>query len=205
MNSQNPPTCDVCGEGQLHSNNFNEEVSYKNKTESIFFHSSICDVCGGDYCDATQALYNKRAVIKFKKRVDEIPMGLEIVKMRKLHGITQECASRIFGGGSVTFSKYENDDVIPDEAMVTLIKLAIEYPDTIPRIAKLKRILIEQPVIFKEIRLSNEQSYPSLWAVEDFNPHQNHKQSSGEVTLDFEYNAYLNQSKEPAKLWSSKH
>lgn len=45
--------------------------------------------------------------------------------MRRAAHLTQEQAGALFGGGPVAFSKYENDDLIPDEAMANLLRLAI--------------------------------------------------------------------------------
>jgi HTH-type transcriptional regulator/antitoxin MqsA len=45
--------------------------------------------------------------------------------MRKAARLTQEDAGELFGGGPVAFSKYENDDLVPDEGMINLLRLAI--------------------------------------------------------------------------------
>lgn len=135
--------CDACCEGQLHSTMRNEEFEYKGTHSQLIIHFSACDICKAEILDASNLLENKREWVRFKKKVDHIPLGSEIAKMRKEHQLSQSLAASIFGGGPVSFSKYENDDLIPDESMVNLLKLAIAYPDTVRRLAKLKGIELE--------------------------------------------------------------
>jgi HTH-type transcriptional regulator/antitoxin MqsA len=51
--------------------------------------------------------------------------GAEILALRKRYGLTQPQAARLFGGGPVAFSKYENDDVAHSEAMDKLLRLVL--------------------------------------------------------------------------------
>lgn len=121
----------------------NEDVEYKGTHSQLVIHFSVCDICKVEISDASNLLKNKREWIRFRKKVDNIPLGNEISKMRKEHHLSQSLAASIFGGGPVAFSKYENDDLIPDESMVNLLKLAIAHPDTVRRLAKLKGIEFE--------------------------------------------------------------
>ena len=134
---------DACCEGHLHTMTRDEDVEYKDTRGQLAIHFSVCDVCKAEISDASDLLKNKREWIRFKKKVDHIPLGNEISKMRKEHHLSQSLAASIFGGGPVAFSKYENDDLIPDESMVNLLKLAIAYPDTVRHLAKLKGIELE--------------------------------------------------------------
>jgi len=140
MNARKPRICCACGEGTLHPHSELTPVEIDGKTGSIRLHHSVCDVCGAHLTDANEMLLNRRAWNKFRKEVGEIPTGAEIAAMRNKHKLTQAFAGRLFGGGPVAFSKYENDDVIPDEAMVGLLKLAIQYPDTIERLVQVKQL-----------------------------------------------------------------
>jgi transcriptional regulator with XRE-family HTH domain len=45
--------------------------------------------------------------------------------LRKRYGLNQQQAARLFGGGPVAFSKYENDDVAHSEAMDKLLRLVL--------------------------------------------------------------------------------
>ncbi|MEQ1740974.1 MAG: type II toxin-antitoxin system MqsA family antitoxin [Candidatus Nitrotoga sp.] len=135
--------CDACCEGHLHSTMRNEKCEYKGTHGQLAIHFSACDICKAEILDASDLLENKREWVRFKKKVDHIPLGGEIANMRKEHHLSQSLAASIFGGGPVAFSKYENDDLIPDESMVNLLKLAIAHPDTVRRLAKLKGVVFE--------------------------------------------------------------
>lgn len=123
--------CEACGEGNLHSQTSWNEVEYKGRKGKIRHHHSVCDVCGADLADTEEMRHNRREWRRFCKEVDNVPLGKEIAAMRKLHGLTQEEAGRLFGGGPVAFSKYENDDLIPDEAMANLLYMAIHHPEIV--------------------------------------------------------------------------
>lgn len=135
--------CDACCEGYLHSKMRKEKCEYRGSDGQLSVHFSVCDNCKAELLNATDLLENKREWVRFKKMVDGIPLGYEIAQMRKEHHISQALAASIFGGGPVAFSKYENDDLIPDDSMVNLLKLAIAYPETVRRLAKLKGIGFE--------------------------------------------------------------
>jgi HTH-type transcriptional regulator / antitoxin MqsA len=52
----------------------------------------------------------------------------EIQEIRNNLGLTQEMASKVFGGGENAFSKYENGKVAQSAAMDRLLRLASEFP-----------------------------------------------------------------------------
>ena len=139
--------CDICGDGQLHHKISNEPIEYKGIKGHYSVHYSQCDVCKAESADSSDMLFNKRELVRFKKKVDQVPFGVEIVAMRKQLNMTQQVASEIFGGGPVAFSKYENDDLVPDEAMVGLLKLALAYPDIVLKLARLKNVVLSPQVV----------------------------------------------------------
>ena len=59
----------------------------------------------------------------FRKSVDGLLTGTEICALRDKYKLTQGQAAKLFGGGPVAFSKYENDDVSQSESMDTLLRL----------------------------------------------------------------------------------
>ena len=75
-----------------------------------------------------QARDNKRRMVAFKKSVDGLLTGAEVRALRERLGLKQSDAARVFGGGVVAFSKYENDDVTQSEAMDKLMRLADRVP-----------------------------------------------------------------------------
>lgn len=129
--------CPVCGEGQLRERVVQEMTEYKGRTAETPLYFSECDACGSEQADAAQTRANKRAMIAFRKRVDGLLTGAEVRAVRERLGVNQAEAARIFGGGPVAFSKYENDDVMQSEAMDKLLRLAVDVPEAFLRL-KLK-------------------------------------------------------------------
>ena len=86
-------------------------------------HYRLCDACHSDFAGAPEGKLNKRGIMAFRKSVDGLLTGAEICALRDKYKLTQTQAARLFGGGPVAFSKYENDDVSQSEAMDSLLRL----------------------------------------------------------------------------------
>lgn len=134
-----PQLCGACGEGSLVTTQGVRSVEYLGKSDLICQKSHKCDCCGAALFDEADVRENRRAWVRFKKQIENVPLGCEIATMRVRANLTQKDAGELFGGGPVAFSKYENDDLMPDGAMTNLLKLAIAYPDTVTRLADVKR------------------------------------------------------------------
>lgn len=128
--------CPICGEGKLQPRVGANSVDYQGQMTKLAFHFSVCDACGSEQADAAQTRTNKRLMVAFKKRVDGLLTGVEVRTLRKRLGLTQAEAAQVFGGGSVAFSKYENDDVAQSEAMDKLLRLAAELPVAFERLRR---------------------------------------------------------------------
>jgi len=120
--------CPICDEGHLHACSEMIEVEHagqKGQIESLY---SECDECGSETATAAQVRDNKRTMIAFKKQADGLMTGIDVKAMRQSLGLNQGQAARLFGGGPVAFSKYENDDVIQSEPMNNLLKVSKRFP-----------------------------------------------------------------------------
>lgn len=117
--------CPICGEGHLTDHVDQVEAEYNGHTGKVPLHYQLCDVCMSDSAGAVQMRANKRGMIAFRKKVDGLLAGTEILALRKRYGLTQPQAARLFGGGPVAFSKYENDDVAHSDAMDKLLRLVL--------------------------------------------------------------------------------
>jgi HTH-type transcriptional regulator / antitoxin MqsA len=115
--------CPICGEGHVTSCVDQVESEYKGKKAMLPLHYQVCDVCTSDFAGMEESRLNKRAVMAFRKSVDGVLTGDEIRALRDKYKLTQGQAAKLFGGGPVAFSKYENDDVAHSEAMDTLLRL----------------------------------------------------------------------------------
>lgn len=128
MTNNTLPVCPICGEGRLHTLALTNAVEYKGQHASIPLLMTECDACGSEQAGQEEARANKRAMMAFRKQVDGLLSGAEIRALRDQLEISQAQAARIFGGGPVAFSKYENDDVAQSESMDKLIRVAGAIP-----------------------------------------------------------------------------
>lgn len=115
--------CPLCGEGHVTMQVQRLETEYKGQKATLPLHFRLCDACGSDFAGSSESKMNKRALMAFRKKVDGLLTGKEIAALRQQYKLTQGQAARLFGGGPVAFSKYENDDVAQSESMDTLLRL----------------------------------------------------------------------------------
>jgi HTH-type transcriptional regulator / antitoxin MqsA len=119
-------SCRICGDGQLELRSEKNSVEYNGISTELDLLYSVCDHCGSEQSSSQQLRNNKRAMVEFRKKSDELLTGKEIRAIREKLGLSQAQAALVFGGGPVAFSKYESDDVTQSEAMDKLIRLAAE-------------------------------------------------------------------------------
>lgn len=115
--------CPICGEGHVTDHVDQFESEYRGQKAMLPLHYQVCDTCNSDFSGAEESRSNKRAVMAFRKTVDGLLTGAEILAVRRHYGVTQDQAAKLFGGGPKAFSKYENDDVAHSESMDSLLRL----------------------------------------------------------------------------------
>ncbi|KRD23076.1 hypothetical protein ASE39_24845 [Acidovorax sp. Root267] len=125
---ENKALCAICGEGHVTAQTRAVETDYKGTKALLPMHYQLCDTCTSDYAGMAESKLNKRIVMAFRKQVDGLLTGDEIVALRKQYNLKQAQAAQLFGGGPVAFSKYENDDVAQSESMDTLLRLVRRSP-----------------------------------------------------------------------------
>lgn len=121
--------CPICDAGHLHDSNEKNTVEYKGRSGEIDMAFSVCDECGSEQASTKQLRANKRAMIAYRKKIDGLLSGDEIVAIRARLGITQSEAAKKFGGGPVAFSKYETNDVAQSGSMDKLLRIADAIPE----------------------------------------------------------------------------
>jgi len=115
--------CSLCGKGYLTPRTEDTETEYRGQQGAVTLHFMECDACGSEIVGDVESRANKRAVLAFRKTVDGLLTGAEIRAIREKYQLTQAQAAKLFGGGPVAFSKYENDDVAHSDAMDVLLRL----------------------------------------------------------------------------------
>jgi len=151
MNTENTRTselCPICGEGHLSAHVGKNEVSYRGQSRAIDYEFSTCDSCGSEIATAGQTKANKRIMNAYRKEVDDLLAGNEILYFRKdvLH-LSQKLAALVFGGGKIAFSRYEKDDIVPSDAMNSLLWLCMKNPQNVALLAEKRGIDLPSEVI----------------------------------------------------------
>ena len=127
----NERSCPACGEGRLKAQESTQQVEHAGVQGVIPLHYASCDACGSEIAEAGEARANKRAMIAFRKRAEGLLTGREMRDARYALHLTQSQAARLFGGGKVAFSRYENDDIAQSEAMDSLIRACLASRETL--------------------------------------------------------------------------
>lgn len=120
--------CPLCGEGHVTPRTEATVTEYHGQKGTVTLRYAECDVCGSEITGEADGRSNKRAVLRFRKLVDGLLTGTEIRAIREQYRLTQDQAAKLFGGGPVAFSKYENDDVSHSASMDSLLRL-IRYSE----------------------------------------------------------------------------
>ncbi|MET0104728.1 MAG: type II toxin-antitoxin system MqsA family antitoxin [Sedimenticola sp.] len=129
--------CWVCNQPEI------EEIKEERLIETKGVEISVADLshfkcraCGAEWETPDQIDHNADLVrltfIREKERIKEekgLLTGREIRGIRKSLHLTQQHASKLFGGGPTAFSKYENEEIIQNLSMDRLLRIIYEVPD----------------------------------------------------------------------------
>jgi len=156
--------CPICGEGHVTNGVEIVDYTYKEKTALLPLRFTNCDTCGSESAGVVESRANKRAVLAFRKTVDGLLTGDEICAIRDKYKLKQGQAARLFGGGPVAFSKYENDDVAQSESMDTLLRL-------VRRSTEAFWVLVDEKKMASELTVEKSAAvFPSSAKVYQFRP-----------------------------------
>ncbi|HIF9162566.1 TPA: type II toxin-antitoxin system MqsA family antitoxin [Photobacterium damselae] len=128
--------CKICNSDRVLEFSDSEIIKYKGNDLSVIVDYSECAECGREFITKDQILVNELRIREAKKKYDGLLSKDEIVIARKELNITQEEASRIFGGGRNAFSKYERGEVSQSVSMDKLIRICLEDRATFNKLAK---------------------------------------------------------------------
>lgn len=113
-----------------------EGIAYKGSELQVSIAYSVCNDCKREFISKPQILQNEAALRVAKKESDGLLSAEEIVRARKELSLTQEQASRVFGGGRNAFSKYERGEVSQSVAMDKLIRVCLNHRDVFQELAR---------------------------------------------------------------------
>lgn len=139
-NRQQPAQCPGCGEGTLHPHIEHNLTEINGQNISLPLHYSVCDQCGAELTNASQSQANKRVMVAAEKQTLGLLTGESIRALRKQYKLSQIEAAKLFGGGKVGFSRYENDDIVQSQAMDSLLRLCMAYPHNLIKLAAIRQV-----------------------------------------------------------------
>jgi HTH-type transcriptional regulator/antitoxin MqsA len=113
-----------------------EGIPYKGNELQVSVAYTVCDNCEREFISKTQILQNEAALRTAKKEFDGLLSSEEIIRARQELSLTQEQASRVFGGGRNAFSKYERGEVSQSVAMDKLIRICLNHRDIFQELAR---------------------------------------------------------------------
>ena len=119
--------CLVCRSEDIESLTAVETLLYKGNDLQVPLEYSVCNGCGREFVPKPQILRGEIAVRNAKKKVDGLLSSEEISQARAKLSISQEQASKVFGGGKNAFSKYERGEVAQSVAMDKLIRVCLKH------------------------------------------------------------------------------
>ena len=113
-----------------------ENTPYKGSTIQVSITYSVCNNCDREFISKPEILRNEASLRAAKKAFDGLLSSEEIVQAREYLSLTQEQASRVFGGGRNAFSKYERGEVSQSMAMDKLIRICLNHRDIFRELAR---------------------------------------------------------------------
>ena len=119
--------CIVCKSEDVRNLIAVESVLYKGHDLQVPLEYSVCGGCGREFVPRSQILRGEAAVRDARKKFDGLLSSDEIAKARARLSISQEQASKVFGGGKNAFSKYERGEVSQSVAMDKLIRVCLKH------------------------------------------------------------------------------
>ena len=120
--------CKLCKSTDVSTFTEKSTFTYKNKELSYDMAYSVCNSCDREFIDKNQIQQNEIGTREAKKKVDGLLSLGELFEMRNKFHLTQEVASKVFGGGPNAFSKYERGLVSQSAAMDRLIRVSDAVP-----------------------------------------------------------------------------
>ena len=130
MKTEDIYTCPFCDSSDFDELNRRQVFTYKNKKIApISAAYSKCSGCGFEVVSPEQMKDNWLKIVDKYRQQEDLLTSYEIRSIRELYDLSQVEASRIFGGGPNSFSKYESGKVIQSVAMDRLLRCVQANPD----------------------------------------------------------------------------
>lgn len=142
-------SCPACDSSNVECRSRSRRITKENAVFTVDdLVYSFCGECAEEFVSSDQSRINKRLVVAAHKRACGILSGAEIraIRLEKLRVSQREMAS-VLGVGVNTFSRYENDSVVPSDAMNSLLLVLGKFPEAFSHLAERKGLSARQPTV----------------------------------------------------------
>jgi HTH-type transcriptional regulator / antitoxin MqsA len=153
MTSKATP-CPLCGKNGWHPHNDGVyEFRHGRKSYSVPDQQyALCDHCGTKGFLPGQRDFNRSKIREFQQALLEYISPSDVLAVREKYCLSQSDASKIFGGGTQGFSKWERGTAVPAGTTARLIKLALAVPLAMQHLAEQCNVVLthEKAVVPKK-------------------------------------------------------
>lgn len=144
--------CPSCQAGELQPTSYEEIFKPRGKEVRVNLLSSECSACGARFTSGSQHDENLKRLDLRRAEYGDVLLGEDIVAFRMRYGITQTAAAKVFGKSKIAFSRYENEAFYPDASTTKLLRLAMELPQVLKKLADAAGV----PIPLWEARCADE-------------------------------------------------
>ena len=152
MTTEKRRRCPSCQAGELQPTSYEEIFKPRGKEVRVNLLSSECSACGAKFTSGSQHDENLKRLGLRRAEYGDVLLGEDIVAFRMRYGITQTAAAKVFGKSKIAFSRYENEAFYPDASTTKLLRLAMELPQVLKKLADAAGV----PIPLWEARCADE-------------------------------------------------
>ena len=152
MTTEKRRRCPSCQAGELQPTSYEEIFKPRGKEVRVNLLSSECSACGARFTSGSQHDENLKRLDLRRAEYGDVLLGEDIVAFRMRYGITQTAAAKVFGKSKIAFSRYENEAFYPDASTTKLLRLAMELPQVLKKLADAAGV----PIPLWEARCADE-------------------------------------------------
>lgn len=131
--------CPFCGTEAYHHQTKPLTLRYKSHSITVKQPGYWCDQCGEGVIGGDDRKATQKALQTFRAKIDRLLAPDEIKHIREKLHITQQNASKIFGGGVNAFSRYERGETPIPRPLSQLLKLLNKHPNLLNELNKMDK------------------------------------------------------------------
>ena len=124
------PVCPQTG-APMHRDMRPMTLTYRDQGVTFDMPGWYCEASDESIHDGADMKVSDRALNRLKAQAEGLLEPVEIRRIRKKLGLTQEQAGQLIGGGPRAFQKYETGDLLPSRAISSALALLDHDPSAL--------------------------------------------------------------------------